>query len=93
MPTYLVNANHYLTEWQAGASPEIRQKITEETHKIKGALAAVGLKQLQHIAQPAQRDNGEQWTKHIAEWLNNIEQEWQTDLEQATHWLISQHYA
>ncbi|AKO45774.1 ATP-binding protein [[Haemophilus] ducreyi] len=93
MPTYLVNANHYLTEWQAGASPEIRQKITEEAHKIKGALAAVGLKQLQHIAQLAQRDNGEQWTKHIAEWLNNIEQEWQTDLEQATHWLISQHYA
>ncbi|WGE92313.1 ATP-binding protein [Actinobacillus genomosp. 1] len=87
MPEYLANLQHYLTEWQATDSPEMRKSTADEAHKIKGALASVSLKRLQEIAQLAQTDNGEVWEQHIAQWVFQIAQQWQTDLALAENWV------
>ncbi|MDG4948948.1 ATP-binding protein [Actinobacillus equuli subsp. haemolyticus] len=87
MPEYLENLQHYLTEWQATDSAEMRKNTADEAHKIKGALASVSLKRLQEIAQYAQTDNGEIWEEHIAQWVFQIAQQWQADLALAEHWV------
>ncbi|WGE63601.1 ATP-binding protein [Actinobacillus equuli subsp. haemolyticus] len=87
MPEYLENLQHYLTEWQATDSAEMRKNTADEAHKIKGALASVSLKRLQEIAQYAQTDNGEIWEEHVAQWVFQIAQQWQADLALAEHWV------
>ncbi|SUT90710.1 ATP-binding protein [Actinobacillus lignieresii] len=87
MPEYLANLQHYLTEWQATDSPEMRKCTADEAHKIKGALASVSLKRLQEVAQLAQSDNGEVWEQHIAQWVFQIAQQWQADLALAENWV------
>lgn len=87
MPEYLANLQHYLTEWQATDSAEMRKNTADEAHKIKGALASVSLKRLQEIAQYAQTDNGEIWEEHIAQWVFQIAQQWQADLALAEDWV------
>ncbi|WP_018651781.1 ATP-binding protein [Actinobacillus capsulatus] len=87
MPEYLENLQHYLTEWQATDSAEMRKNTADEAHKIKGALASVSLKRLQEIAQYAQTDNGEIWEEHISQWVFQIAQQWQADLALAEHWV------
>lgn len=85
MPDYLANLNGYLAAWQSGDESQ-RKATADEAHKIKGALASVGLSKLQKIAQLAQTDNGEDWAQGIAGWVEQL-QHWQTDLQQATEWV------
>ncbi|MDY2947363.1 MAG: ATP-binding protein [Mannheimia varigena] len=87
MPAYLENLQRYLTDWQITNSAESRKLTADEAHKIKGALASVGLHQLQQIAQLAQSDNGEQWEQNIAQWVSVIYSEWQTDLQLAEEYV------
>lgn len=87
MPAYLENLQRYLTDWQITNSAESRKLTADEAHKIKGALASVGLHQLQQIAQLAQSDNGEQWEQNIAQWVSVIYSEWQTDLQLAKEYV------
>lgn len=87
MPEYLAHLQHYLAEWQATDAPEMRKNTADEAHKIKGALASVGLIRLQEIAQYAQTDNGAVWEEHIAQWVFQIAQQWQADLALAENWV------
>ncbi|WHP46278.1 ATP-binding protein [Mannheimia bovis] len=87
MPTYLENLQRYLTDWQITNSAESRKLTADEAHKIKGALASVGLHQLQQIAQLAQSDNGEQWEQNIEKWAEIISSKWQTDLQLAKEYV------
>ncbi|VEI44990.1 sensor histidine kinase [Actinobacillus equuli] len=38
MPEYLENLQHYLTEWQATDSAEMRKNTADEAHKSKERL-------------------------------------------------------
>lgn len=87
MPGYIAQLEAFLTEWQQSGSAEARKATADEAHKIKGALASVGLFKLQAIAQLAQTDNGEAWEKEIANWVEQIAQKWQDDLTQAHRWV------
>ncbi|MEG9499040.1 ATP-binding protein [Mannheimia indoligenes] len=87
MPTYLENLQRYLTDWQITNSADSRKLTADEAHKIKGALASVGLHQLQQIAQLAQSDNGEQWEQNIAQWAEIIHSKWLTDLQLAKEYV------
>ena len=89
MPTYLENLQRYLRDWQTTNSTESRKLTADEAHKIKGALASVGLHQLQQTAQLAQSDNGEQWKQHIAHWVEMICSKWQMDLQLAKEYVSS----
>lgn len=88
MPSYLSNLQHYLAEWQRQPLAENRQRIAEEAHKIKGALASVGLHQLQEIAQLAQSDNGEEWAKNIEKWTQIIVSQWEKDWTEAKYFIM-----
>lgn len=81
MPDYLQALVQDYQQWQQQNSPENRKKVADQAHKIKGALASVGLKRLQEIAQLAQTDNGEEWASQISGWIKRIEQEWKADLD------------
>ncbi|MBF0784405.1 response regulator [Muribacter muris] len=87
MPTYLDNLHHFLRQWQQTDNPALRQPIAEEAHKIKGALASVGLAKLQQIAQLAQTDNGEQWAAQISGWIDTLSANWQANLDHAIQWV------
>lgn len=89
MPDYLNNLEHALKAWKESAQPHLRKQTAEEAHKIKGALASVGLVKLQHFAQLAQTDNGEEWEKGIESWVAQISQGWRNDLKLATEWVES----
>ena len=56
-------------------------------HKIKGALASVGLKRLQWIAAQAQNADTADWQGNIAHWVNLLAKEWQTDVAKLREWL------
>lgn len=83
MPIYIKNLQVHLNEWLLSGSTEKRKQAAEEAHKIKGALASVGLHQLQQIAQLAQTDNGKEWDNQIEDWTQTIISRWQEDLAQA----------
>ena len=80
MPQYLAELDQFYLNWQNAKNPESRKNITECAHKIKGALASLGLNRLQNIAQLAQTDNGEVWEENIPNWISEIKQHWQNDL-------------
>lgn len=81
MPDYLQALTQDYQQWQLQNSSENRKNVADQAHKIKGALASVGLKRLQEVAQLAQTDNGEEWASQIGSWIERIEQEWKADLD------------
>ncbi|WP_373767760.1 ATP-binding protein [Glaesserella sp.] len=87
MPEYVANLRQYLSAWQKSHDSEKRKLTVEEAHKIKGALASVGLLKLQRVAQFAQTDDGEAWERGIENWAAQIQADWQTDLANATEWV------
>lgn len=87
MPEYLQNLKQFLAQWQQTNISELRKSTADEAHKIKGALASVGLIKLQSVAQRAQTDNGELWENSIADWVDEIAQKWQEDLREAVSWV------
>ncbi|RRN04796.1 response regulator [Bibersteinia trehalosi] len=87
MPDYVNSLEHNLKVWQETGDEKRRKQTADEAHKIKGALASVGLTKLQAIAQLAQTDNGENWQKGINDWVTQIVTQWRTDLESAIQWV------
>ncbi|MCK3655419.1 hybrid sensor histidine kinase/response regulator [Pasteurellaceae bacterium Macca] len=87
MPNYLANLRQFLSQWQQSQNAEDRKRTAEEAHKIKGAVASVGLIRLQQIAQLAQMEKESGWEEGIAQWTAELESSWQNDLHQAQHWL------
>lgn len=80
MPDYVQKLGQDYQQWQQQGSAENRKKVADQAHKIKGALASIGLSRLQEVAQQAQTDNGEEWASQISGWIAQIQQEWQADL-------------
>ena len=68
-------------------APEQQAELLSTSHKIKGALASVGLKRLQQIAALAQNGDAENWQENIAHWVDILVQEWQLDVNKLRHWL------
>lgn len=87
MPDYVNSLEHNLKVWQETGDEKRRKQTADEAHKIKGALASVGLTKLQAIAQLAQTDNGENWQQGINDWVTQIVTQWRTDLESAIQWV------
>ncbi|RMW86384.1 ATP-binding protein [Aggregatibacter aphrophilus] len=67
--------------------PELQTNVLSSAHKIKGALASVGLKRLQEIASQAQNAETEQWQDNIANWVNLLATEWQGEVDKLRVWL------
>lgn len=67
--------------------PALKANVLSSAHKIKGALASVGLKRLQEIASRSQNAETEQWQENIALWCRQLSEEWQEDVEKLRAWL------
>lgn len=67
--------------------PKQQSNVLSSAHKIKGALASVGLKRLQEIASRAQNADAEQWQDNIATWVNLLATEWQGEVGKLRVWL------
>lgn len=80
MPDYVQELVQDHQQWQQQGTPKNRKKVADQAHKIKGALASIGLNRLQEVAQQAQTDNGDEWASQIDDWIVQIQQEWQADL-------------
>ncbi|MDH2997912.1 hybrid sensor histidine kinase/response regulator [Pasteurellaceae bacterium LFhippo2] len=87
MPDYLNSLTNALKLWKQTNSAESRKQTADEAHKIKGALASVGLIKLQEIAQLAQMDDSEEWDLNIEKWTVEIQNQWQKDLALAVDWV------
>ena len=68
-------------------APEQQAELLSTAHKIKGALASLGLKRLQKIAGLAQNGCAENWQENIAYWVDILVQEWQLDVNKLRQWL------
>lgn len=68
-------------------APEQQAELLSTAHKIKGALASLGLKRLQKIAGLAQNGCAENWQENIAYWVDILVQEWQLDVNKLRLWL------
>ncbi|MCT8775120.1 response regulator [Glaesserella parasuis] len=86
MPNYLENLNDYLQDWQETGDIQKRKCVADEAHKIKGALASVGLVHLQQIAQLAQSDNGNEWENNLVSWVELLK-DWREDWNEAVRWV------
>ncbi len=61
--------------------------IVSEAHKIKGAAGSIGLKRIQSVAQKAQSPEAPAWWENIADWVEEIKNEYRHDIEVLKEWL------
>ncbi|OBX00239.1 ATP-binding protein [Gallibacterium genomosp. 1] len=86
MPEYL---QQLMQEYQRYLSdPQKKLQLTETAHKMKGAAASVGLKQLQQVCKAIQDGDSSDWQICLA---NRIEQlkSWQQHVASLQRWLDS----
>ncbi|CAH0527056.1 aerobic respiration two-component sensor histidine kinase ArcB [Vibrio hippocampi] len=82
MPSYLdILDSNMVARDQAG--------IASEAHKIKGAAGSVGLKHIQSVAQKAQSPEMPAWWENIDDWVEEIKNEYQHDVDVLKIWLES----
>lgn len=87
MPDYVNSLAHSLKGWQESKQATLRKQTLDDAHKIKGALASVGLSRLQAVAQLAQSDSGLPWEEGISTWSAEIAECWREDLNAAAEWV------
>ncbi|WP_109077294.1 ATP-binding protein [Aggregatibacter kilianii] len=85
MTDYIAELQHAYQTYLA--DPQTQGNVLSIAHKIKGALASVGLKRLQQIAALAQNGDTENWPGNIAGWVDMLAAEWQTDVAKLREWL------
>ncbi|MBW3697104.1 aerobic respiration two-component sensor histidine kinase ArcB [Vibrio sp. T187] len=61
--------------------------IVSEAHKIKGAAGSIGLKRIQQVAQKAQSPDLPAWWENVADWVDEINNEYQNDIDVLKSWL------
>ncbi|MGR5067868.1 MULTISPECIES: aerobic respiration two-component sensor histidine kinase ArcB [Vibrio] len=61
--------------------------IVSEAHKIKGAAGSIGLKHIQSVAQKAQSPDMPAWWENISDWVDEIKNEYQNDIQVLKSWL------
>ncbi len=62
-------------------------EIAEQGHKIKGAAGAIGLKNLQKIAQQIQSPELPAWWDNVQEWVDELHCHWENDVNSLKKWL------
>lgn len=84
MPEYL---QQLMQEYQRYLSdPQQKLQLTETAHKMKGAAASVGLKQLQQICKAIQDGDREDWQTQLAARIEQL-QSWQQHVAVLQRWL------
>ena len=61
--------------------------IVSEAHKIKGAAGSIGLKHIQSIAQKAQSPDLPAWWENIDDWVEEMKNEYENDIQILKEWL------
>ncbi len=61
--------------------------IKFEAHKIKGAAGSIGLKHIQQVAQKAQSPELPAWWENINDWVDEIKNCYQNDIDVLKAWL------
>ena len=80
MPSYMdVLDSNMTAKDQAG--------IVSEAHKIKGAAGSIGLKHIQSVAQKAQSPELAAWWENIHDWVEEIRNGYQPDIDILKAWL------
>lgn len=84
MPSYMDELHQAFRQFKQDAI--YRQQVADIAHKIKGAAAALGLSQIQRVAEFAQHEQQENWDKHIADWVTQLS-DWQSNVIALKQWL------
>ncbi|MFC3024337.1 aerobic respiration two-component sensor histidine kinase ArcB [Vibrio zhugei] len=77
----------YLKVLDSNMVAKDQDNIVSEAHKIKGAAGSIGLKHIQRVAQQAQSPESPVWWQNIRDWVDEIKNEYQYDIEILKQWL------
>lgn len=77
----------YLAVLESNMTARDNKGVVEEGHKIKGAAGSVGLRHLQQIAQQIQSPDLPAWSDNVGEWIEELKQEWQHDVNVLKAWV------
>ena len=77
----------YLDVLDSNMTARDNKGVVEEGHKIKGAAGSVGLRHLQQVAQQIQSPDLPAWSDNVGEWIEELKQEWQHDVNVLKAWV------
>lgn len=77
----------YISVLESNFTARDQKGIVEEGHKIKGAAGSVGLRHLQQVAQQIQSPDLPAWWDNVGEWIEELKQEWQSDVDALKVWV------
>ncbi|MGJ3160400.1 aerobic respiration two-component sensor histidine kinase ArcB [Salmonella enterica subsp. enterica serovar Paratyphi A] len=77
----------YLSVLESNLTARDKKGVVEEGHKIKGAAGSVGLRHLQQLGQQIQSPDLPAWEDNVAEWIEEMKQEWQHDVAVLKAWV------
>ncbi|MDF2153342.1 aerobic respiration two-component sensor histidine kinase ArcB [Vibrio sp. CAU 1672] len=77
----------YIEVLDSNMTAKDQDGIVSEAHKIKGAAGSIGLKHIQGVAQKAQSPDLPAWWENIADWVEEIKNEYQHDIQVLKSWL------
>ncbi|MGR5147768.1 aerobic respiration two-component sensor histidine kinase ArcB [Photobacterium alginatilyticum] len=80
----------YIEILDSNMTAKDKDGIKFEAHKIKGAAGSIGLKHIQQVAQKAQSPELPAWWENISDWVDEIKDGYQNDLNVLKGWLASQ---
>jgi two-component system aerobic respiration control sensor histidine kinase ArcB len=79
----------YLSILDSNMTARDQKGVVEEGHKIKGAAGSVGLRHLQQLAQQIQSPDLPAWSDNVGEWIEELKQEWQHDVDVLKAWVAN----
>lgn len=77
----------YLQVLDSNMTAKHQEGIVSEAHKIKGAAGSIGLKRIQSVAQKAQSPQLPAWWENIDDWVEEMKNEYQYDIQVLKDWL------
>ncbi|WP_182027318.1 aerobic respiration two-component sensor histidine kinase ArcB [Vibrio rotiferianus] len=77
----------YIKVLDSNMTAKDQDGIVSEAHKIKGAAGSIGLKHIQSVAQKAQSPDMPAWWENISDWVEEIKNEYQNDIQVLKSWL------
>ncbi len=77
----------YIEVLDSNMTAKDKDGIVSEAHKIKGAAGSIGLKHIQSVAQKAQSPDLPAWWENISDWVEEIKNEYQNDIQVLRSWL------
>ncbi|WP_435955497.1 aerobic respiration two-component sensor histidine kinase ArcB [Dryocola sp. BD626] len=79
----------YISILESNMTARDNKGVVEEGHKIKGAAGSVGLRHLQQVAQQIQSPDLPAWSDNVGEWIEELKQEWQHDVDVLKAWVAN----